>query len=69
MPTFKSRRSGVDLRTMFPPAKKLYTPDDLVVVLNRDADEAGDYRVMPHCEAVDNPNWSIMHDMVPSDLD
>jgi hypothetical protein len=51
------------------PPKKLYMPHDLVVVRNCDADEAGDYRVMPHCEVVDNPNWEIMHDMVPSDLD
>lgn len=49
--------------------KKLPMPNDLVVVLNRDPDEAGDYRVMRHCEAVNNPDWTIMHDMVPSDLD
>jgi hypothetical protein len=39
------------------------------VVRNCDADEAGDYRVMRHCEAVGDPNWEIMEDMVPSDLD
>lgn len=53
----------------FPSSRRPYMPDHLVVVLNRDADEAGDYRVMPHSEAVDNPNWTIMHDMVPGDLD
>lgn len=50
-------------------ARPLFMPDDLVVVMNLDSDEAGDYRVMKHSEAVGNPNWSIMYDMVPSDLD
>lgn len=50
-------------------ADGLYMPDDLVVVRNRDADEAGDYRALLHSEAVDNSNWEIMHNMTPSDLD
>lgn len=50
--------------------KGLRMPNDLVVVRNRDADEAGDYRVMKHSEAVSAPgDWDIMEDMVPSDLD
>lgn len=53
----------------FSPAQRLYMPDDLVVVRNCDADEAGDYRVMRHDEAVNDPNWEIMHDMKPEDLD
>jgi len=49
---------------------KLRMPNDLVVVRNRDADEAGDYRVMTHAEAISSPgDWDIMDDMVPSDLD
>lgn len=47
----------------------LYMPDDLAVVLNRDGDEAGDYRVMKHSEAVNNPGWTICPDIKPSDLD
>jgi hypothetical protein len=39
--------------------KGLRMPNDLVVVRNRDADEAGDYRVMRHCEAVNDPQWEI----------
>ena len=46
----------------------LYMPDDLVVVRNKDADEAGDYRVMKHSEAVGNPQWEIT-DFDPKDLD
>ena len=46
----------------------LYMPDDPVVVRNRDADEAGDYRVMKHCEAVGDPQWEIT-DIDPKDLD
>lgn len=38
---------------------KLRMPNDLVVVRNRDADEAGDYRVMTHAEAVNDPQWDI----------
>lgn len=49
--------------------KKLHMPNDLVVVRNRDADEAGDYRIMKHSEAIGDLNWQIMDDMVPSDLD
>ena len=49
--------------------ERLYMPDDLVVVRNRDADEAGDYRIMKHSEAVGDPNWEMMNDMIPSDLD
>ena len=50
------------------PWPKLYMPDDLVVVRNRDGDEAGDYRVMRHDEAVSNPQWQIT-DIDPADLD
>jgi hypothetical protein len=49
--------------------KGLPMPNDLVVVLNRDADEAGDYRVMKHSEAVNNPDWTICPDIKPEDLD
>lgn len=48
--------------------KRGYLPDDRVVVRNRDADEAGDYRIMRHCEAVGDPQW-IITDIPPSDLD
>ncbi len=48
--------------------KKLPMPNDLVVVRNRDADEAGDYRVMKHCDAVNDPNWEIT-DIAPKDMD
>jgi len=47
---------------------KLYMPHDLVVVRNRDADEAGDYRVMRHDEAANDPQWEIT-DINPADLD
>lgn len=47
----------------------LYMPDDLVVVRNRDGDEAGDYRVMKHSETVNNPDWIICPDIKPQDLD
>lgn len=47
---------------------KAYMPDDLVVVRNRDSDEAGDYRVMKHCEAVGDPQWEIT-DISPKSLD
>jgi hypothetical protein len=47
----------------------LYMPHDLVVVQNKDADEAGDYRVMRHDEAHSNPQWRIMHNMKPEDLE
>jgi uncharacterized protein (DUF736 family) len=50
------------------PSQKLFMPDDLVVVRNRDADEAGDYRVMRHGDAVGNPQWEIT-DIDPADLD
>jgi hypothetical protein len=33
-----------------------------------DADEAGDYRVMKHSEAVNDPQWEIA-DIDPNDLD
>ena len=49
-------------------AGALPKPDDLVVVRNRDADEAGDYRIMKHCEAISNPQWEIT-DIDPADLD
>lgn len=49
--------------------KALPMPNDLVVVMNLDSDEAGDYRVMKHSEAVNNPNWKICPDISPSDLD
>jgi len=48
--------------------KGLFMPDDLVVVRNKDADEAGDYRVMPHWDAVHQPQWEIT-DIDPADLD
>lgn len=48
--------------------KGLRMPNDLVVVRNRDADDAGDYRVMRHCEAVGDPQWEIT-DIEPKDLD
>lgn len=48
--------------------KGLRMPNDLVVVRNRDADEAGDYRVMRHGDAIGDPQWEIT-DMQPSDLD
>jgi uncharacterized protein (DUF736 family) len=48
--------------------KHIWAPDDIVVVRNRDADEAGDYRVMKHCEAVGNSQWEIT-DIDPADLD
>lgn len=48
--------------------KGLYMPNDPVVVRNKDADEAGDYRVMRHCEAVGDPQWEIT-DIAPADLD
>ena len=48
--------------------KGLRMPNDLVVVRNRDADEAGDYRVMKHSEAVNDPQWEIT-DIDPKDLD
>jgi hypothetical protein len=47
---------------------KLRMPNDLVVVRSLDADEAGDYRVMRHGEAVGNPLWEIT-DIDPKDLD
>jgi uncharacterized protein (DUF736 family) len=47
---------------------KLRMPNDLVVVRNLDADEAGDYRVMKHCDAVANPLVEIT-DIDPKDLD
>lgn len=43
-------------------------PDDLVVARNRDADEAGDYRVMKHSDAVGDPQWEITN-INPKDLD
>lgn len=49
-------------------AKRLFMPDDLVVVRNADADEAGDYRVMRHGDVVGNPDWHIT-DIDPKDLD
>lgn len=52
-----------------PGLKDLYMPDDLVVVMNMDSDEAGDYRVMKHSEAVNNPDWKICPDIKPEDLD
>lgn len=48
--------------------KGLHMPNDLVVVRNRDADEAGDYRVMRHGDVVGDQQWEIT-DMRPSDLD
>jgi uncharacterized protein (DUF736 family) len=48
--------------------KGLRMPKDLVVVRNRDADEAGDYRVMRHCEAIGDPQWEIT-DIDPVELD
>ncbi len=68
MPTYKSRRSGIDLRTVFPPGKPLHMPDDTVVVRNKDADEAGDYRLARHGDVVGDPQWEIT-DIPPSDLD
>lgn len=47
---------------------KLRMPNDLVVVRNRDADEAGDYRVMRHGDAINDPQWEIT-DINPLDLD
>ncbi len=49
-------------------AKNLHMPDDIVVVRNRDADEAGDYRVVRHGDVVGNPQWEIT-DISPSDFD
>jgi uncharacterized protein (DUF736 family) len=48
--------------------KNLHMPDDLVVVRNRDADEAGDYRVARHGDVIGNQQWEIT-DINPSDLD
>lgn len=47
---------------------KLHMPDDLVVVRNTDADEAGDYRVARHGDVVNDPQWEIT-DISPNDLD
>lgn len=49
-------------------AKALHMPDDQVVVRSRDADEAGDYRVMRHGDVVGNPDWEITS-IKPEDLD
>ena len=54
-------------RPALPKFAGLHMPDDLVVVRNRDADEAGDYRVMKHCEAVMGPQWQIT-DIDPKDF-
>ncbi len=51
-----------------PKLTDLHMPDDLVVVRNKDADEAGDYRVMKHSEAVGDPQWEITN-IDPKDLD
>jgi translation initiation factor 2 gamma subunit (eIF-2gamma) len=59
--------SGVDVRELAP-SIPLHMPDDLVVVRNCDADEAGDYRVMRHGDAVGNPQWEITNTK-PADLD
>jgi hypothetical protein len=43
----------------FLPTGRFYMPDDLVVVRFLDADEAGDYRVMRHGDAFENPDYEI----------
>lgn len=68
MPVFKSRRSGIDLRSVFPPGQTFHMPDDTVVVRNKDADEAGDYRLARHGDVVTDPNWEVT-DIPPEDLD
>jgi hypothetical protein len=46
----------------------LHMPDDMVVVRNRDGDEAGDYRLVRHGDVAGDPNWTIT-DIDPKDLD
>ncbi len=48
--------------------RNLYMPDDLVVVRNRDADEAGDYRIIKHSDAIGDSRWEIT-DIDPAELD
>ena len=49
-------------------ARRLHMPDDIVVVRNKDADEAGDYRLARHGDVVEDPNWEIT-DIRPEELD
>jgi hypothetical protein len=50
-------------------AKPTPMPDDLVVVMNLDSDEAGDYRVVRYDDAINSPSWKICPEISPGDLD